>query len=167
MTGGQLANLILVFITYTAFCDWLSQLLAPRRPEPVAEPAPTDQDPVVAHLNDMLAENGIAARAQVITSDPVGKIRDRVLSVLHVAGRPMAAEEVADVLGGISHHTITPRLSDLEQLGLVVRTDERHQNRSGKSAVRFRISEFGDAEALSALEKIARTAAGDPQGGAT
>ena len=78
---------------------------------------------------------------EAVAPGTVLRMRTKVLAVVASAGRPMAAEEIADALGGISHHTVTPRLSELEKAGLIARTDERHTNRSGKRAVRFAIKE--------------------------
>ncbi len=67
-------------------------------------------------------------------------LRARVLQVL-VTG-PATADEVAGVLGE-SVLAVRPRFSELRKLGRIVETDERHENKSGKSAVVWRLAEGG------------------------
>lgn len=97
-------------------------------------------------LSDALAAQGLAVKEEIVSPGTAKGMRDRVLAVLIEGNRSMAAEEIADALGGISHHTVTPRLAELEQAGRIERTGERHANRSGATAARFRVTEGGNHE---------------------
>ena len=55
-----------------------------------------------------------------------------IMSVM-ADGKRRAAEEIEDVLG----YPVWRRLSELVSSGLLTRTDERHKNRSGRSAFRY------------------------------
>lgn len=71
-----------------------------------------------------------------------GTVRARhqalIVSVLKSVGRPLAAEEIADRGGFESHVPVNRRLPELVRDGLVERTDEKHRNRSGSEAYRYR-----------------------------
>lgn len=62
-----------------------------------------------------------------------------ILSALKRAGRPMAAEEIADATPIGDHVAVNRRLPELVREGLIERTTERHKNRSGSSAYRYRM----------------------------
>lgn len=62
-----------------------------------------------------------------------------IVRALTEAGRAMAAEEISDHLGWGDHVRCNRRLSELVDLAEIERTDERHQNRSGRHAFRYRI----------------------------
>ena len=70
-----------------------------------------------------------------------GEHHQRILAALREAGRPMAAEEIADVKGFKSHVPVNRRLGELASIGMVASTDERHLNRSGRRAVKYRPAE--------------------------
>lgn len=59
-----------------------------------------------------------------------------ILAELAVSSVPLAAEQLADRLG-LDHVQVNRRLPDLEHAGVARKTDERHQNRSGRWAVKW------------------------------
>lgn len=65
-----------------------------------------------------------------------------ILAALRTAGRPLAAEEIADRTG-LSSVQVCRRFRELEDAGEVTPTDELHRNRSGRSARRFALSGGG------------------------
>ncbi len=67
-----------------------------------------------------------------------GKHCAEILSLLRDFKFPMAAEEIADALGWASHVQANRRLPELVDAGLIIRTEERHTNRSGRSAFKYR-----------------------------
>lgn len=68
----------------------------------------------------------------------IHKQHAEILAVMRAAGRPMAAEEIGDVMG-CDHVAINRRLPELERAEAIERTAERHKNRSGREAVRYRV----------------------------
>jgi response regulator of citrate/malate metabolism len=66
-----------------------------------------------------------------------------IILTLKSTGRAMAAEEIADFIGWSSHVTANRRLAELADSGIIVRTEERHKNRSGRSAFRYRLTGEG------------------------
>ena len=65
-------------------------------------------------------------------------------AILHELNRPyffsrrcMSAEELEDELG----YSVWRRMSELERAGLIERTDEKHKNRSGRMAYKYRAAE--------------------------
>lgn len=62
-----------------------------------------------------------------------------IVRALTEAGRAMAAEEISDHLGWGDHVRVNRRLSELTDQSAIERTDERHQNRSGRHAFRYRV----------------------------
>ena len=64
---------------------------------------------------------------------------ERILELLR-SGHVLAAEQLADGLA-LSPVQVNRRLAELEDSGLIERTDQRHRNRSGRMAVRWRAAE--------------------------
>lgn len=88
-------------------------------------------------------------RKHVRTGDPSTSIRAAesmqgsassqcaaILSILATSDEPMAAEQIADRLGMITHE-IGKRLPDLGASGLITKTGEIHRNRSGRLAFKW------------------------------
>lgn len=67
-----------------------------------------------------------------------GKHCADIVATLRAAGRAMACEEIADALGWASHVTANRRMSECVDAGLIARTEERHTNRSGRQAFKYR-----------------------------
>jgi hypothetical protein len=74
--------------------------------------------------------DAIAGRAQ--------RLRDTVMAVLELHG-PSTADQVASLLSQ-SVLSIRPRVAELHKMGLIVATGERRRNRSGHSAMTWRIA---------------------------
>lgn len=64
-----------------------------------------------------------------------------ILEVLWIHGRAMAAEEIADQVSGLDATAVCRRLRELVTAGEIEATSERHRNRSGRMAVRYRRAE--------------------------
>ena len=64
----------------------------------------------------------------------IGPQHQEVLSVLE-KGYSLAAEEIEDILG----YSIWRRMGELERKGLIERTEEKHRNRSGRMAFKYKI----------------------------
>ncbi len=64
----------------------------------------------------------------------IGPQHQAVLSVLE-QGFPLAAEEIEDFLG----YSTWRRMGELERKGLIERTEEKHKNRSGRMAYKYKI----------------------------
>ena len=60
-----------------------------------------------------------------------------IAEVLRVFGRPMASEEIEDVLG----YPVWRRMNELAKRGVIARTSETHRNRSGRNAYRYVMKE--------------------------
>ena len=54
-------------------------------------------------------------------------------------GGPLAAEQIADILD-LTHVQVNRRLPDLEHQGRIVKTSQRHTNRSGRKAVKWGVA---------------------------
>lgn len=65
---------------------------------------------------------------------------EAILAAMRASQRPMAAEEIADACGWATHVQANRRMSELCDRGLIEPTEERHVNRSGRKAVRYRLS---------------------------
>ena len=59
-----------------------------------------------------------------------------IFSLITSSPDPLAGEQIADRLG-MTTHAVGKRLPDLERDGLIVKTSKRHQNRSGRWAVKW------------------------------
>lgn len=66
------------------------------------------------------------------------KHHEIILGVLRASTQPLAAEEIADRTDTLNHVHIGKRLIELERGQLVVKTDEKHTNISGRQAYRYR-----------------------------
>jgi predicted transcriptional regulator len=67
----------------------------------------------------------------------VGKQHNAVLTELMVSYSPMAAEQIEQLCG----YPVWRRMSELERAGLIERTDEKHKNRSGRMAYKYRLAD--------------------------
>src|SRR5690242_20218986 len=83
------------------------------------------------------------------TSDFTAEHERAILYVLRRAGRAMAPEEISEAMSflcargfvsvALDKVQVCKRISSLLESGEVIRTAERHTNRSGRSAFRLRI----------------------------
>jgi len=55
------------------------------------------------------------------------------------APQPLSAEQISDFLHWRDHVRVNRRLGELERAGQIQRTQERHTNRSGRSAFKYRV----------------------------
>ena len=78
-------------------------------------------------------------RAAHQADDLRARHRRLIVEAIRAAGRPLAAEEVADRVPEMDKVQVAKRWKDLESEGLVRRTEERHQNRSGRAAFRYEV----------------------------
>ncbi|RPJ38765.1 MAG: hypothetical protein EHM35_03805 [Planctomycetaceae bacterium] len=63
-----------------------------------------------------------------------------ILMIMTRARRPMAAEQIADRDDdNLNQVAVNRRLSELERAQLVIKTDQKHTNRSGRSAYKYRL----------------------------
>jgi predicted ArsR family transcriptional regulator len=60
-----------------------------------------------------------------------------IMGALNASAAPLAAEQIGDKIG-IDHVAVNRRLTELERAEMIERTHERHKNRSGRSAVKYR-----------------------------
>ena len=94
-----------------------------------------------------LFDYGRARRDDPLTSKEAGRAaaslaqadQRSIVRALTDAGLAMAAEEISDALNWHDHVRVNRRLSELVDQSLIVRTEERHQNRSGRYAFRYRV----------------------------
>ena len=74
-----------------------------------------------------------------------GGLRDihhaAIIRTLDAAGRPLAAEEVADIVESIDKVQVAKRWSELEEAGVVIKTEDQYLNRSGRRAFRYALKE--------------------------
>ncbi|RNF34192.1 hypothetical protein [Paracoccus methylarcula] len=68
------------------------------------------------------------------------RLRDAIIQVMKGVGQPMTADEVAKAMR-LSVLSIRPRISELAKAGRLIDTGERGRNASGRSAMRWRVSE--------------------------
>jgi hypothetical protein len=66
-----------------------------------------------------------------------GTLREQVLAFVRNCGRFGATDEEIQLALSMNPNTQRPRRQELEQLGLIVRTDRTRPTRSGRSAVVF------------------------------
>lgn len=65
---------------------------------------------------------------------------EEIYAAMRLAGRPLAAKEIADLLGMPTHHPVNRRLSELVDGGLIeVANCPRFINPSGRTAQRYRV----------------------------
>lgn len=72
-------------------------------------------------------------------SEFASRHRRLILWAIKRAGRPVAAKEIANILGWESHVPVNRRLSELVDVGEIAPTDDRYTNPSGRTAVRYRM----------------------------
>lgn len=71
-----------------------------------------------------------------------GRHHAMILACMREAGRPLACEEIGDRLhDAINHVQAGKRMCELERANLIVATEEKHTNRSGRQAFRYRLCE--------------------------
>lgn len=80
---------------------------------------------------------GTSEEAARSVAQRVAHLHKQILSLLEVHG-PMTADETAERLGE-SVLTIRPRFSELNRARLIFKTSERRKNRSGRSAVVWKL----------------------------
>ena len=103
-----------------------------------------------------------------ITSRDAGRSVDKlagehhqiILAVLRHAGRPLAAEQIADAIGFgftrgkyalcLDYVAVGKRANELIEAGLIERTAEQHTNRTGRKAFRLRIKQLQSVPAEAA-----------------
>lgn len=73
-----------------------------------------------------------------------GEHHKLILDVMAIARRPMAAEEIGDRTDTLTQVQVNRRLSELEAGCLVVKTDQKHTNRSGRGAYKYRLATRGE-----------------------
>ena len=61
-----------------------------------------------------------------------------IVRTLRREGIPLAAEQISDILGWDDHVRVNRRLSAIVEQGLIFLTEERHKNRSWRSAFKYR-----------------------------
>ena len=92
-----------------------------------APPRSRRNDPDTSHAAGDEAASFINAHHRVI------------LDALRGSAEPLAAEQIADAGGLKSHIAVNRRLSELVDRNLIRPTEERHVNRSGRKAVKYRL----------------------------
>lgn len=92
-----------------------------------APPRSRKNDPNTSHEAGESAASFINAHHQVI------------LDALRDSAEPLAAEQIADVGSLKSMVAVCRRLSECVDRGLIVPTEHRHVNRSGRKAVKYRL----------------------------
>lgn len=89
----------------------------------------------LARRTDPATSKDAAARARFVRS----RHHELILAAMQRAGRPMAAEEVADAIG-LDMVAVCRRFSEMVAAGLIERTNEVHVNRSRRNAFKHRLS---------------------------
>jgi hypothetical protein len=74
----------------------------------------------------------------------IGEIAQRVLEFIQSAGQHGATCDEAMATLGLTHQSASPRFTDLEQRGLIVRTQNKRNTRSGNPAAIYVYQEFPD-----------------------
>ncbi|MDP0928515.1 HTH domain-containing protein [Paracoccus onubensis] len=67
-------------------------------------------------------------------------LRHKILNLMIAIGSPLTADEIAKVMN-LSVLTVRPRISELAKAGKLVDSGKRGTNASGRSAVRWRVSD--------------------------
>lgn len=89
-----------------------------------------------ARTADPSTSHEAAARAEKF----LGAHHKSILAEMGRVGVPLAAEQIGDAIG-ITHVQVNRRLSELRDLNKVERTEEKHKNRSGSKAYKYRLVE--------------------------
>jgi hypothetical protein len=64
-----------------------------------------------------------------------------ILDAMRRAGIPLAAEQIADALGGLMDKVqIGKRMCELERGGAISKTEKKHVNRSGRRGYRYQVT---------------------------
>ncbi len=98
-------------------------------------------------LLSFFAERPNYRRTDPVTSREAGNAARKFIKGDHaeilraLRRRPMACEEISDFLGWNDHVRANRRMSEMERDGTIARTVERHTNRSGRQAFRYRLSD--------------------------
>lgn len=80
------------------------------------------------------------AAAEDAVESITARHRAMIMATLRRAGiGALAAEQIADLAGFESHVAVNRRLPELVRAGVIERTSEKHINRSGSSAYRYKI----------------------------
>ena len=95
---------------------------------------------------DLFESRPLARRSDPVTSHEAARKAIRlaetdeadIVRTLRRERIPLAAEQISDILGWDDHVRVNRRLSAIVEQGLIVLTDERHMNRSGRSAFKYR-----------------------------
>ena len=72
----------------------------------------------------------------------IGEIAQRVLEFVQSAGKHGATCDEAMATLSLTHQSASPRFTDLEQRGLIVRTQNKRNTRSGNPAAIYVYQEF-------------------------
>lgn len=72
----------------------------------------------------------------------VGELGQRVLDFVQSAGSHGATCDEAMNTLGLTHQSASPRFTDLQDRGLIVRTDRRRMTRSGRPAAIYVLAQF-------------------------
>ncbi|RJE82970.1 helix-turn-helix domain-containing protein [Paracoccus onubensis] len=83
-------------------------------------------------LSSMAAADHAASRTHIL--------RHKIIRLMIAIGSPLTADEIAKVMN-LSVLTVRPRISELAKAGKLVDSGKRGTNASGRSAVRWRVSD--------------------------
>lgn len=100
----------------------------------------------LARTSDPITSHHAAAQAVGLAASDCADI----YGALRLSRKPMAAEEISDMLGWGNHVRVNRRLKELAEpltdeygalirRALIERTEERHTNRSGRQAFKYRV----------------------------
>lgn len=103
-----------------------------------------------ARRNARRTDPDTSHEAGAAANDFKGDDQEQIFQALQVSGKPMAAEEISDALGWGDHVRVNRRLPELAapvygdfgvtiRGALIERTEEKHVNRSGRKAYRYRV----------------------------
>lgn len=97
----------------------------------------------------------------------IGELAQRVLDLVRSSGSHGATCDEAIAILGLTHQTASPRFTELEAKGFIVRTDKRRRTRSGNQAAIYILSDspglfssprVGRADLMRAVIRAAMTA---------
>ena len=97
----------------------------------------------------------------------IGELAQRVLDLVRSSGMHGATCDEAIAILGLTHQTASPRFTELEAKGLIIRTDKRRRTRSGNQAAIYILADspglfssprVGRADAMRAVIRAAMTA---------